>query len=348
MEHPLISVIIPVYNMEQYLARCLDSVLNNTYRNLEVICVDDGSRDRSLEILREYEERDSRIIVIAKENGGVSSARNAGLDRMTGEFVTFLDSDDFIHPQYFEILLQAQAIAEADFVIGQYQKVTDDDLPVAPETLILKEEDVKALDCKQLFKNTEYRRYCTIRLIRAKHIGDLRFRLNMPYGEDTTFIAELWEQAPQMKACVIPSEIYYYYYRESSASNSSDEGKKIAMLQVFDGKVRQSPVHETIYLDHIIRFALPNREIALYINRDKTSGRAYSALLRNQLPLLKKTALYTKKEKSALALFICFPRLRWKYRVWRDPGLRKWEKNARKRYHTEKRRDIETETNRKG
>ena len=87
MEEPLISVVIPVYNMEQYLARCLDSVLNNTYRNLEVLCVDDGSRDRSLEILREYEKRDSRIIVIAKENGGVSSARNAGLDRMTGELV---------------------------------------------------------------------------------------------------------------------------------------------------------------------------------------------------------------------------------------------------------------------
>jgi hypothetical protein len=119
------------------------------------------------------------------------------------------------------------------------------------------------------------------------------------------------------------------------------------MLQVFDGKVRQSPVHETIYLDHIIRFALSNREIALYINRDKTSGRAYSALLRNQLPLLKKTALYTKKEKSALALFIRFPRLHWKYRVWREPSLRRWEKNAGKQQRKrEKARSVSTEKER--
>ena len=107
MKEPLISVIIPIYNMEFYLERCVDSVLNNTYQNLEVICVDDGSTDHSMEILRRYEAADPRIVVIAKENGGVSSARNAGLDRMTGEYVTFIDSDDFVHPQYVELLYRA-------------------------------------------------------------------------------------------------------------------------------------------------------------------------------------------------------------------------------------------------
>ena len=98
MQTPLISVIIPVYNVEAYLPRCLDSVIQNTYRNLEIICVDDGSTDGSPEILRDYAQRDARITVITKENGGVSSARNAGLDRATGEFVAFIDSDDFVHP----------------------------------------------------------------------------------------------------------------------------------------------------------------------------------------------------------------------------------------------------------
>ena len=107
MDQSLISVIIPIYNMEQYLERCLDSVLNNTYRNLEIICVDDGSTDSSLEILRRWEEKDPRIVVITKENGGVSSARNAGLDRMAGDYVSFVVSDEFVHPQYFEALLFA-------------------------------------------------------------------------------------------------------------------------------------------------------------------------------------------------------------------------------------------------
>lgn len=88
---PLISVIIPVYNVELYLARCLDSVLNNAYRNLEILCIDDGSSDRSAEILRAYAEKDSRIVPIFKKNGGVSSARNAGLDRLASEYGTFID-----------------------------------------------------------------------------------------------------------------------------------------------------------------------------------------------------------------------------------------------------------------
>ena len=101
---PTVSVIIPVYNMESYLERCLDSVLNNTYRNLEVICVDDGSTDGSLQILRRYEQTDKRIVVITKENGGVSSARNTGLDHASGNFVSFVDPDDLLHPQHYELM----------------------------------------------------------------------------------------------------------------------------------------------------------------------------------------------------------------------------------------------------
>ena len=134
-KEPLISVIIPIYNMEKYLGRCLDSILINTYRNLEVICVDDGSKDSSLAILREYAARDSRIIVIAKENGGVSSARNAGLDRMTGECVSFIDPDDLVHPQYFELLLSALEAASAELSICDSRAVEDKDFPLHSEPL---------------------------------------------------------------------------------------------------------------------------------------------------------------------------------------------------------------------
>lgn len=104
MNMDLISVIIPVYNVEKYLARCLESVINQTYRNIEIILVDDGSTDNSGVICDEYVLRDSRIKVIHKTNGGASSARNVGLDIMQGQWVTFVDSDDYIADNYVETL----------------------------------------------------------------------------------------------------------------------------------------------------------------------------------------------------------------------------------------------------
>ena len=99
-KEPLISVIIPVYRVERFLSRCIDSVIGQTYKNLEIILVDDGSPDRCGDICDEYACKDQRIKVIHKENGGVSSARNAGLDIAKGAYVTFIDSDDYWDKHY--------------------------------------------------------------------------------------------------------------------------------------------------------------------------------------------------------------------------------------------------------
>lgn len=102
---PKISVIIPVYNVEKYLQKCLDSVINQTYKNLEIICINDGSPDNSGKILDEYAKKDSRIIVIHQENAGVSAARNRGLEIVTGEYIAFVDSDDWLEPECYELAL---------------------------------------------------------------------------------------------------------------------------------------------------------------------------------------------------------------------------------------------------
>lgn len=111
MSEPLISVIVPVYNAEKYLRKCVASIRAQTYRNLEIILVDDGSCDRSGELCEAFALEDSRIVVIRKENGGVASARNAGLDAMHGDYVGFVDADDWIDPEMYEVLLQ-RMIAE--------------------------------------------------------------------------------------------------------------------------------------------------------------------------------------------------------------------------------------------
>ena len=103
--YPKVSVIIPVYNVEKYLARCLDSVLGQSFHDIEVLCIDDGSTDSSPEILRRYADRDARIRIITQENQGVSAARNAGLDAAKGEWIAFVDSDDEVMPDIWETLL---------------------------------------------------------------------------------------------------------------------------------------------------------------------------------------------------------------------------------------------------
>ncbi|WP_314434304.1 glycosyltransferase [uncultured Streptococcus sp.] len=122
-----ITVIVPVYNVEHYLNKCLDSLINQTYKNLEIIVINDGSTDNSGIICQEYAQKDSRIIYIEKENGGLSDARNAGLDRMTSSYVTFVDSDDWIEQDYVEVLYNKLTEYQADVSVGNYYSYNEDE-----------------------------------------------------------------------------------------------------------------------------------------------------------------------------------------------------------------------------
>ena len=117
---PLISIIIPVYNVERYLAQCLDSVINQTYRNLEIICVNDGTRDSSGQILEQYAQKDGRIVVIVQENQGLSGARNTGLKHVHGKYIMFVDSDDWIELETCEEAVIAAEKHNADLVMWSY------------------------------------------------------------------------------------------------------------------------------------------------------------------------------------------------------------------------------------
>lgn len=121
-----LSVIVPVYNIERYLPQCLDSILAQTFADIELIVVDDGSTDQSGKICDEYAQKDSRIVVIHKKNGGLADARNAGLDVISGEYVGFVDSDDWIRPQMYETLLSHQEKTNAEVVACKLHFFSDD------------------------------------------------------------------------------------------------------------------------------------------------------------------------------------------------------------------------------
>lgn len=119
MRKALISVIIPVYNAECYIERCLSSVLENTYQNLQVLCINDGSKDCSGDLLNKFAAEDVRVTVTHTENRGVSAARNTGLSLATGDYICFIDADDWVHQDYFRILCEKAEAHHADIVISE-------------------------------------------------------------------------------------------------------------------------------------------------------------------------------------------------------------------------------------
>ena len=134
---PLISVIVPIYNVEDYLDRCVDSIINQTYKNLEIILVDDGSPDNCPKMCDDYAKIDNRIKVVHKENGGLSDARNAGMKVATGEYVSFIDSDDYVSLDFYETLLQTMIDNDSDIVEcgvvkfyenGKFDEYSDDQM----------------------------------------------------------------------------------------------------------------------------------------------------------------------------------------------------------------------------
>lgn len=132
-----ISVIIPIYNVEKYLEKCIDSVLAQTYRNIEIILVDDGSTDKCADICDSYLKKDSRVKVIHKVNGGLSSARNAGLDIAEGDFISFVDSDDFIEKEMLEKLYEALMEADADMAVCNFRWIDTNGARIAKQSKIV-------------------------------------------------------------------------------------------------------------------------------------------------------------------------------------------------------------------
>ena len=218
MSSPLISVIVPVYNVEQYLPKCVDSILAQTYQNLEIILVEDGTKDRSGEICDAYAEKDPRIKVIHKENGGLSSARNAGMDVARGEYFGFVDSDDWIEPETYESLMELARKYDADLVCGGRYDV---DAATGERTIGLcpqKEECISSMEmlgrvfiwdnCDSAAWDKLYRR----------HLFDgIRYPLGM-VSEDIAIFYKLMEKVNRVALCNKP--LYNYFHRENSITTA--------------------------------------------------------------------------------------------------------------------------------
>ena len=215
-ENATISVIIPVYNVEKYLAKCVESVLIQSYRELDILLVDDGSRDQSSEICDRYALQDPRIRVIHKENGGLSSARNAGIEAAEGELLYFLDSDDQIHPRALEWLYKNMMTAHADVSVGGCQRFCEQN-EILPESE--KREDVHCISGREAMEylfDGEYREETVIACGKLYH-RDIWQNLRFPLGkchEDEYVAHHVLDQAKRVVYTRQP--LYFYLMRNDS------------------------------------------------------------------------------------------------------------------------------------
>lgn len=214
----LISIIVAVYNIEEYLPRCVDSILAQSYRRLEIILVDDGSSDKSGELCDTYAGKDSRIKVIHKKNGGLSDARNAGMDLAQGEYIGFVDGDDWIDADMYRAMYEACEQNEAQAAVCRYKQITRNgiiDASTGNSVLLSKTEALEIYVCgdeRYLIYNSVWSKLFARELVR-----DMRF----PVGKNSEDIMFTTKAFCHMERCVYLDTAYYNYVldREGSIMN---------------------------------------------------------------------------------------------------------------------------------
>lgn len=226
----LISVVIPIYNVEKYLERCVSSVLSQTYPNLQIILVDDGSPDNCGKICDEY--NDPRIEVIHQENKGLSGARNAGIDIAKGEWITFIDSDDFVHETFIEVL--HSLCVQYNVEVSQCGVVRGTDSSFPAEDIKVEE---KVWDFYKLYrsKNRDYKTVAWAKLYKRSLFNNIRYPEGMiNEDEDTTFKVMYYAG----KSVITNRHLYYYYMSESSILRSPKKHVNFDFVQIFKERER--------------------------------------------------------------------------------------------------------------
>ena len=290
---PKISVIIPIYNVEKYLRHCLDSVLNQTFQDFEVICVNDGSPDKCADILAEYEQRDSRIKVITQENQGVSVARNTAIQNATGEYISFLDSYDEFAPTFLEKMYNAITTTNADMVWCDYQRgtekrpwqITHNQIKIYShpfDTFILQKPNMQMAIWNKLW--------------RKELVLPHPFISGLVHWEDVVFLHQALYQTKQV--AYLPETLIFYRKREGSAVHSSFCQKvvdnNILTVKILCEHFATKPMNNQIH--RILHTKLAKRLFKFCVlepkRKDKDNLEKWYAYTRSLLAELKQNGIY--------------------------------------------------------
>jgi minor teichoic acid biosynthesis protein ggaB len=311
MHEELVSVIVPVYNVENYLRECLDSIVAQTYRNIEVILIDDGSKDSSGEICDEYADKDNRVKVIHKENGGVSAARNTGLDVAKGEWISYVDSDDYIEDTMLENLICLAKENDVELAMCSFKDISECEN-------VTQENDIRIFSKDELIYNYVVRNtdYCITegiwdRIYKRVLVDGLRFK-NDRINEDILYTMEVFTRAH--KAVYTSEKLYNYRAgregnitgRKATIDSIKDKiycSKNSAKILRESGNEELADIFECIHFLEISELLIFNGEK----NNDDILN--YKRYMR---PIVKKVLNYknvSRKIKAKLLLVLINPSL---------------------------------------
>lgn len=319
---PLISVIIPIYGVEKYLRRAVDSVLRQTYSNLDIILVDDGSKDDCPAIADSYAKKEARVRVIHKENGGLSDARNAGLDVAGGDYIAFLDSDDYYAPQFIEVLYTKLCQTNADVAICTYELTSALDPEDGPDfareirKLKIAEVDISVYDRKQLLLN-QYDSICPDatyfivawnKLYKAGAWKNIRF----PKGkihEDEATIYRVFDRIN--RGVYIRMPLYAYFEAPSSITRDAFHVKRLDWMDALDDRITFfESIGETDGVNAAIR-ARADGSIRYYypLKKNVKAAKAEKKRLKNYVRAALKHGFLPFTTKAGYRLFLVSPGL---------------------------------------
>ena len=304
----LISVIVPVYNTEKFLDKCVTSILNQTYKELELILVNDGSQDLSGQICDKYQKLDNRVIVINKENGGVSSARNQGLDIATGDWITFVDSDDWLEVNAYEKLIELAKLGNADIIVTTAYYRNMDELKRTDHSG--EKEIYTSKEAAKLLLDFKLPASLCMSIYEASLIKETYLKDEIHYWEDIEYQFRLFNKAANIGINKNP----FYHYREGSITHNTLCEKKLSCLQIPE-ILKKSSSHNDEEMDILIN----KLEIAFVFDlallgakdkkHDKKLDFAISKSARKCLQFIWGTEDYKIKKKVHLAILSISPRL---------------------------------------
>lgn len=244
MPNELISIIVPVYNVQSYIKKSVNSILKQSYRNLEIILVDDGSTDESGKICDFLKKMDPRVKVIHRINGGLSAARNSGIDVSTGSYIVFIDSDDYIEKKFVEKLYQSMKKNKADIAVCGYKRISENG------TILFENKPVEELNLsirkaiQYILQDKEIKNYAWNKMYKKELFLDIRY----PVGENYEDVATTYKVFLKAQSVSIVNDCLYYY-RIREGSIVSDEKDYYGNLQLFRNKRQQIEELSNIYED---------------------------------------------------------------------------------------------------
>ena len=313
-----ISIIVPVYDVEKYLENCIESILNQTFKDFELILVDDGSTDNSGKICDIYEKKDSRIKVIHKNNGGLSSARNAGLDIACGKYVGFIDSDDSIHPRMYEILYDLIKKYESDISCCNYKKIYDifkDEYENVNSLEVIEMSNIEAI--KNLYdKEIGVKLVIACNKLYRKNLFDnIRYKVGRVHEDEFMAHRILYNCK---KITYVDNELYYYLQREGSIMSQISYKRKVDTLlsksdrMRFCNKVGLTSMSDNICKTYEFEFFNLYKQL---LNEDSENAEFLKEIRRdiilNLYILLRQKEIHNK-EKISCIIFAVSPKV---YRI---------------------------------